>query len=148
MTLLTMMLEFTDLATKASTPEDYISLYQSGEPPSQWKVWVARYIGTSPENYVARHCGMQLTPIPDVRLESPKCDTQVTTFVIGQLCIHTFCSTVITGADGEEYQLIDFPQLWPASGHDLDWAAARTIGDSGVDQLISLLRRAISPFHG
>ncbi len=144
-TLVTMMVEFTDLATLATTPEDYAHLRETGNPPPHWKVWIARYSGHDPGSHVVRHLGLQLSDVPDVRVEPHKCDTQVTTFVIKHFCAHSFCSTVFTGAEGDDYALIDLPQIWPATGEALDWGRARQLTDRGVVSLASALLRVIPP---
>jgi hypothetical protein len=145
MTLVTMMVEFTDPPTLASMPSDYQHIYKLSEPPPRWKVWITRYDGGSPGSHVVCHFGMQLTELPDVRVEAHKCDTQVTTFVIGQLCCHTFCSTVLSGVEGDDYALIDIPQIWPSTGKPIDWSSARSLSDNGVILLAIALSRGIPP---
>jgi hypothetical protein len=138
-----MMAEFTHPASLAATPADYVALYESGNPPPSWKVWVAKYGGTSPGDHVVRHFGLQLSEFPDVRAEAHKCDTQVTTFVIGRLCAHSFSSTVISGAEGDDYGPIDVPQIWPSTAEALHWGCVRQLTDRGVVSLASALVRGI-----
>lgn len=145
LTLVTMMVEFTDLGTLASTPESYAYLYQIGEPPPGWKVWMAKYSGDAPGDHVVRHLGLQLTPFPDVSVKAYKCDTQVTTFVIERLCAHTFCSTQFSGTEGDDYVLIDLPQIWPPTGSAIDWASTRQLTDSGVVSLATAILGIIPP---
>lgn len=142
-TLVTMMVEFTDPPSLASPRTDYIRFYESGHPPDHWKVWLARHGGGSPGDHVVRHFGMQLSEFPDVRVEDHKCDTQVTTFVIGHLCAHSFCSSVISGVGDDDYALSDLPQIWPSTGEAMDWARVHQLTDRGVISLASALVRGI-----
>jgi hypothetical protein len=147
-TLVTMMVEFTDLATQATPPEDYAFLRETGNPPPRWKVWIAGYSGHDHGSHVVRHLGLQLSEFPDVRVEPHKCDTQVTTFVIGHLCAHSFSSTVIDGTDGFDYVPIDLPQIWPSAGETIEWGSARQLTDRGVVSLAGALLRVIPPASG
>ncbi len=144
-TLVTMMAEFAHLPTLSTEPQAYPLLRVNLEPPPGWGVWIARYNGTNLGQHVLRHYGLQLSPLPDVGVETHKCDTQCTTFVIGELCVHTFCSTIFSGAEGDRYELIDIPQIWPPTGEPLDWSTARSIADAGVVSLSTALLRLIPP---
>jgi len=83
--LITMRVEFIHLATQAATPVDRCWIKDRGEPPAMWKIWIARYVGSKPDEHWCRHYGLQLVSSPHERVHTPKCDTQVTTFVVGQL---------------------------------------------------------------
>jgi len=144
-TLVTMMAEFTHEPTLATPKDAYPALRLNQEPPAGWGVWVVRYNGTKRGSQVLRHYGVQLSPLPDVRVEAHKCDTQSTTFVIGELCLHTFCSTVFSGAEGDRYELVDIPQIWPPAGETIDWTTVRCLGDAGTVSLSTALLRLIPP---
>jgi hypothetical protein len=77
--------------------------------------------------------GLQLSESPNVLIESHKCDTQVTTFVIGQLCVHTFRSTILGASVPEDYTVNLIPQIWPLSDADINWPNVHEIDDRGME---------------
>jgi hypothetical protein len=141
--LLTIMSELTDPPTEAVKPDQRRWLRDKLEPPPGWVVYLARYTGTNWRNYICRHYGMQLEPSADHHGETHVCDTQASTFVIGQLCGHTLSSTVIPQAD-LGYAGGALFQVWPI-GPDSQWGDRPGIGDAGVEALSSAFFRAIPP---
>lgn len=86
-------------------------LMENPEPPSGWKIWIARYVG--PQRMDQRHTPMQLASSPDVVKGIERCNTQVTSLIVGQFYAHLFSSTVWKNFSG--YQGADLVQLWPLS---------------------------------
>lgn len=149
MTLITMRVEFSHMATKAATDDHRAWIRERLEPPPFWKVWIARYIGDSPGAHWCRHYGLQLVSAPDELRSDHVCDTQTTTLVMGQLCTHIFSSTTIPTFDGYTGQ--GLCRLWPLSGWDIDCRFLPTINDSAVLSLSEALAREIPPIpesHG
>ena len=148
--LVTMMAEFMDPNTISIPPSDYQFLCNNGQPPAEWKIWIARYVGNRHDRWVLLHYGMQLAEFPDVLVEPHKCDTQVTTFVIGQLCVHTFRSTILGVSGAFGYNVPNMPCIWPPSEDDIGWPDVRELSDVGVQSLSQRLIHLISPapFHG
>lgn len=144
-TLVTMMAEFSDPDTLAIPPADHRFMYDKGQPPPEWKIWIARYIGNQHHRWVLRHYGMQLADSPNVLVEPHKCDTQVTTFVIGQLCVHTFRSTVLGTPAGIDYEITDMPRIWPLTRTNLIWPCAKVLNDRGVAHLSKGIIDLIGP---
>ena len=63
---------------------------------------------------------MQLVSSPNEVVDARKCDTQVTTLVIGELCAHTFCSTTMPDFAG-----YDDARLCRISGLARGWRKSR-----------------------
>jgi len=85
----------------------------------------------------------RLVSSPDEGVGAPKCNTQTTTFVIGQFCAHVFSSTSIP--DFEGYTGANLCRIWPLTGWDVDCRALPTIRDRGVLSLSEALAREIPP---
>ena len=143
LSLVTMRVEFTHPPTQAATAIDRILLKERCEPPPNWQVWIARYVGDTPDEHWCRHYGLQLVSSPDEAVGPPKCDTQATTFVIGQLCAHVFSSTSMP--DFEGYTGATLCRIWPLTGWDVDCRILPTISDRGVLSLSEALAREIPP---
>jgi hypothetical protein len=141
--LITMRVEFSHLATLAATPQDHEWIRTALEPPPFWKIWIARYIGQNPGAHWCRHYGLQLVSSPEEQVASHKCDTQATTFVMGQLCAHIFSSTSIPDFSGYSGQ--GLCRLWPLAGWDIDCRYLPPISDAGVLSLSEALAREIPP---
>lgn len=140
--LLTIMSERTHPPTIAVPTEHRRWLRDKLEPPPGWKIFVARYVGTNWRQFICRHYGMQLLPSEDI--ESDVCDTQASTFVIGELCAHSFSSTVVAESDFGGYEGQAVIPIWP-TGPAVIWGAAPPLGDNGVVTLSSAFFRAIDP---
>ena len=64
------------------------------KPPDNWKIWIGRYQGNKGiwTHYVVPILGTKdIVDFEDNTLSPP--DTQATTFVIGQLCVHVLSSS-------------------------------------------------------
>jgi hypothetical protein len=141
--LITIRLEFTNPETQAATPSDREWLMEKLEPPPFWQIWIAEYTGRDPGEHWCRHSGLQLVSSPDEVMGSYKCDTQVTTLVIGKLCAHTFSSTTMPTFEG--YEGARLCRIWPLSGWDIDCRYLPTINDRSVLSLAEALAREIPP---
>ena len=144
-TLVTMMAEFMDPATMAIPRTDHQFMYENGRPPREWKMWIARYAGNRPDLWPMRQIGLQLLDSPDVLIETPKCDTKVATFVLGQLCVHTFRSTVLGNRVGTDYVITDMPRIWPLTRANIHWPCTKVLSDRGVLYLSECIIRMIGP---
>jgi hypothetical protein len=137
------MNELTHPPTMAVPPEHRRWLMDKVEPPPGWVVYLARYTGTNWRKYICRHYGMQLRPSPDGDVDTHVCDTQTSTFVIGQLCGHTLSSTVIPDAD-LGYKGESLIPIWPI-GPVATWGDRPGIPDQGVISLSFAFFEAIPP---
>jgi hypothetical protein len=143
--LITVRTEFAELNTISVSKEDRDWLREKMEPPPLWQIWIARYIGTEPENHWCRHFGMQLVPSPDVKLETPECNTQTTTLVLGQLCAHAFSSSVFPEFSGYKTPLC---RIWPLAGWDIFSSALPRVADDDIISLAEALARGMKPIPG
>jgi hypothetical protein len=139
--LITMRVEYTHMATQAATDQDRRWIRETLEPPPMWKVWIARYVGDAPGAHWCRHYGLQLVSSPDELVPHHVCDTQATTYVMGQLCAHVFGSTTIPTFEGYTGQGLCC--LWPLTGWDIDCRFLPAIKDKGVLSLSEALAREI-----
>jgi hypothetical protein len=122
-------------------PFDRRWIRETLEPPPMWKVWIARYVGDAPGAHWCRHYGLQLVSSPDELVPHHVCDTQATTYVMGQLCAHVFGSTTIPTFEGYTGQGLCC--LWPLTGWDIDCRFLPAIKDKGVLSLSEALAREI-----
>lgn len=142
--LCSIRVEFTNPETQAVPSEDRKWLMAKREPPPLWRIWIAKYNGDNAGEHWCRHSGLQLVS-PSDKIEGPhKCDTQVTTLVIGKLCAHMFCTTTLVEFEGYEARN-GLCRIWPLSGWDVDCRHLPPITDEGVISLAEALAREIPP---
>src|SRR5262249_10222680 len=91
--LITIRAEFSELSTLVVPTSDRTWLKDHLEAPALWQIWINRYTGSEPESHWCRHYGLRLQSSPDDQIGSSECNTQTTTLVLGQLCVHAFSST-------------------------------------------------------
>lgn len=117
--LITIRFEFTDPQMQAVPVEDRSALVATGHVPfDTWRIWIARYVGDNPEDHWCRHFGMQVVSSPQKPPRPHKCNTQVTTMVIGKLCMHVVSSSVMPVPDG--YIGISLASIWPPKPFCMD----------------------------
>jgi hypothetical protein len=144
--LMTMMVEFTDPATAALTVEDRNFLKIHHDPPQTFKMWIGRYIGKHPEQHWCRHTGMNMSLMPEASDDPYKCNTQVTTIVLGALCIHTYSSTVDPDFPG--YVGAPIEQIWPVREQTIPWPPLVGLGDDNIIMLAESLGAHTKPVPG
>jgi hypothetical protein len=130
LSLIVIRLEFTEILTQAIPPEDRTQLKETFLPPWHWRIWIARYPGENSEMHRCSHTGFQFVSIPTESPGPVKCNTQVTTLVIGQLYAHVFSSTVWRDFSG--YEGINFRQIWPPSQYDINPRLLPEISDADI----------------
>ncbi|MGY4428494.1 hypothetical protein ACVWWO_000971 [Bradyrhizobium sp. F1.13.1] len=132
--LITIRLEFTDVQMQGVPREDRFTLMLRGHPPFKtWRIWIAQYIGANPEDHWGRHFGLQMVSSPDDAPRPHKCNTQVTTMVIGKLCFHAVSSSVMGVPQG--YEGVDIHQIWPTSNFDIDSRSLPVLDEAQVIHL-------------
>jgi hypothetical protein len=141
--LITIRVEFADLATLAVPPEDRTWIKEHLLPPMSWRIWIARYDGSQSGQHWCRHHGMSIVSSPDESGGSYQCNTQVTTMVIGQLCAHLFSSTALPDFAG--YEGVRLTQIWPPSNFDIQTRLLANLSDDAVVSLSEALVREMSP---
>jgi hypothetical protein len=99
------------------------------EPPPNWQMWIARYVGDPlmDERFTPMH--LSKSAVAETGLEY--CNAQVTTVVIGHLCAN-LVSTPTKMVDG--YEGIDLFRIWPA-GDDIQFQNVPIIGETVVPWL-------------
>jgi hypothetical protein len=145
-TLMTMMVEFTSPATAALTSDDRRYLKDRLDPPPIFKMWIGRYSGTRPEQHWCRHVGMNMSLTPEGSGDPYRCNTQVTTIVIGALCIHTYSSTVDPNFPG--YAGAPLEQVWPVQEQSISWPPLIGLGDDRIVALAESLAAQTIPVSG
>jgi hypothetical protein len=114
--------------------EDRRHLMMMGNTPfNTWRIWIAQYDGEYPGDHWSRHFGMQVVSSPDHVLRPHKCNTQVTTMVIGKLCTHIVSSSVMPVPLG--YDGVALTSIWPAGPFDIDSSLLPSITETEVVHL-------------
>jgi hypothetical protein len=132
--LITIRLEFTDLEMQGVPVEDRRQLMFTGHPPfDSWRIWIAKFGGANPEDHWSRHFGMQVVSSPNEIFRPHKCNTQVTTMVIGELCVHLVSSSAMPVPRG--YSGVVLTSLWPPSNFDIDSRLIPFLDDADVVHL-------------
>jgi hypothetical protein len=116
--LIAIRVEFTEPQMQAVPAEDRRILMTTGNvPPHTWKIWIARYHDdVNPEDHWTGHLGMQVVSDPTHTFRPHKCNTQVTTMVMGKFLAHLVSSTVMALPGG--YSDVQLTRIWPTSGLD------------------------------
>jgi hypothetical protein len=140
--LINMRVEFTNIATQAASAEDRQWLMKTFEPRNNWKIWIAHYAGKNPETDWCRHYGLDLVDSPINDGQPPKCNTQVTTIVIGHLCAHLFSSDFLPL---EEYEQPALARIWPPTNFDINWGDVRYISVENIRVLAEVLPNSFPP---
>jgi hypothetical protein len=128
LSLMATRFEFTASA-RAVSQEDRNWLRLNHEPSHRWKIWIANYGGTQPEQHWARGYAMQLESAPTDEVGPDKCNAYIATLVIGQLCAHLFYSYV---TDFGGYEGIQLARIWPPRGFDLNSLSLPSLSDQEV----------------
>src|SRR5215207_4394777 len=139
--LITIRVEFTDPATLATPKEERDWLRLRGEPPPNWKIWLARYAGEEPHQHWCRHNGLEIVDSPETPEGgyTPKCNTQTTTLVFGELCAHVYSSSVWTDFRG--YEGVRLSRIWPPNQIAISWLHTGWLSDAAVLSLSESLAR-------
>jgi hypothetical protein len=124
---------------KAIPQSDRDWLMETPEPPANWKIWIARYVGN--ERMDQRHTPMQIASSPDVARGIEHCNTQVTSLIVGQFYAHLFSSTV--WRDFRGYDGVKLFQLWPLCQRTLNVQALPVIFETDVPWLHETIVRTI-----
>lgn len=142
--LITIRLEFTDRQMQGVPVHERTALMETGHPPfDTWRIWLARYGGESPGDHWSRHFGMQVVASPDQMFRPPKCNTQVTTMVIGGLCIHLISSSVMPIPRG--YEGVALARIWPPIPRDIDSGFFEILDDEEVVHLHESFAASLKP---
>lgn len=84
LSLIAMTHELLKVLTPAIPHTDREYLRANQEPPPRWRIWLARYPGRRWHDHVLRWNGLWLSASGNENIDRPKCNTQVTTLVIGR----------------------------------------------------------------
>jgi hypothetical protein len=149
--LMSVVAEFTDLPTLSIPKTNREELRSSLRAPAQsWGVWVARCQGTE-WTFRYRHHGFALVELPPGTVaphgplvpppfgRAPACNTQSSTFGLGELLIHTRSSTVLDLADPfPDDSRSTVMQIWPYP-RDSIWPPALALSDAHANELADAL---------
>jgi hypothetical protein len=132
--LITIRLEFSDQEMQGVPVAERRQLMATGHPPfDTWRIWIARFSGPNPEDHWSRHFGFQVVSSPDKIFRPHKCNTQVTTMVIGELCAHLVSSSAMPVPLG--YSGVELTSIWPPTYFDIDSRFIPFLGDAEVVHL-------------
>jgi hypothetical protein len=140
--LIATRLEFTGTASAVS-PQDRDWLRFNREPTTDWKIWIANYGGTQPEEHWSKNYAAQLVSAPTDKVGPEYCNAMVSTTVIGKLCAHMFYSPI---NDFRGYEGIALSQIWPPRRFDLDTNYLPSLSDQDVLWLHEAYARESEPF--
>jgi hypothetical protein len=116
--LITIRMEFTDPQMQGVPLNDRETLMKTGAVPlDTWKIWIARYDDLDTDDFWTGHLGMQVVSSPREIFRPHKCNTQVTTMVIGKLMAHVASSSVMSVPDG--YSGVELAKIWPVGKFDI-----------------------------
>jgi hypothetical protein len=139
--LISTRLEF--LSTlRAVEKKDHDWLRQHRMPSNDWRIWVARYAGTNPNDHFSKSYAAQLSSLPIDKVGPEYCNAQITTLVIGQLCAHSFYSPVMSLSG---YEGVELSQLWPPRATDIDTGFFTPLDDKTVLWLHEAFARDAPP---
>jgi hypothetical protein len=120
----------------AITEEERTFIWKYEKPPLHWKIWLGRYQGTDwrPARYSHHGFKLNFSPTIEDYLSRPKwenhaqCNSQSSTFVIGDLFIH-----VISSVHHELVSQItsNLQQLWPPT-QEIIWPPSIVVNDDQV----------------
>jgi hypothetical protein len=108
--------EYTDLPTQGISQYERSYIYEKKEPPPHWQIYIGQFFGKQ-DMPAYKHIGSRATydtqpRIPKfLALELP-CNTQMTTLMLGHICIHIRSTT-------DKY--INLPQISPVKDLALLW---------------------------
>jgi hypothetical protein len=129
--LITIRLEFADTEMQGVPVEDRSTLMNTGGPPfDTWRIWIAGYSGDHPEDHWSRHFGMQIVSSVDHVSRPHKCNAQITTLVLGKLCIHAVSSSAMPVPRG--YDGISLSEIWPPNHMTIDSRLLPPLNDAEV----------------
>lgn len=128
---------------------EYLRLYR--EPPPQWRIWIGRYIRGKWQGYWIHHSVPILDDedLPEAGSDYvPAPNTQITTFIVGQLFIHAFSSATsditnrwqFSGTRGLARNVL--AQIWPPEESFIVWPT-EDIMDVTADRIAAHIFRHI-----
>lgn len=141
--------EFTDKNTMGIPPSHRDELRKTGLPPNGWKIWIGPYEGKEGRRY--HHTSAKVVSHLVLGIVPPEVTTQISTFAVGSLCIHTFSSITPPIADLvetiEAEVVKPLVRIWPNTHSDIDWPTT-PLGDADVDRVSHWLMRIMAPQAG
>jgi hypothetical protein len=131
--LITCRVAFTSRKTLAIPGRDRTHLKTTLEPPLSWNIGLARYHGSKEGEHWCRHHGIHVRLSGNEPGGPYKCNTQLTTYVFGRLCVNVFSSTAWSNFRG--YRTFRFARIWPPHNLIIDWGDVSVIEDSQIEGL-------------
>jgi len=125
--LLTMTHELV-VEAPAIPESDRAYLMQNLEPPPHWRIYIFKYLGNQWHDHTINWQGLWISRDKDEVVTESKCNTQVSTFVVGQLGVHVFSSQVWTDFGGYEGD-IPLRQIWPIRQKRHVWGVVSPLTD-------------------
>jgi hypothetical protein len=130
--LINCRVEFTDRTLMAIPASDRDWLRTNFAPSPNWHIYIARYCGAYPGTHASYHWGMRMVPASAEYSPSNECNTQISTMVVGGLCVQLFSSTVMN-FPGYAGNLMC--RIWPPSQFYVDPWLAPGLSDDEVIRL-------------
>jgi hypothetical protein len=141
--LINIRMEFTNPEMQGVPAEDRKTLMTTGNVPLHtWKIWIARYHDdVDLEDHWTGQLGMQIVSDPAHNFRPHKCNTQVTTMVMGNFLAHLVSSTVYPVPAG--YSDVNLTRIWPTASFDIDSEYMETLNRSEATDLHESLARSL-----
>ena len=141
-----MTAEYTDPKSVALTfaQREYLRLHR--EPPKDFDVWAALYLGKKHKAMMNHHSGhFSISDPSGIKRPAPP-NTQFTTIGLGKLFLHV-SYIGITGARFKHHdeRISNFRQIWPPLDREISWPPPAALEDAQLIALEASLRRE---FHG
>ena len=152
----TMTAEQIDERKMTVSQEDREYLMQHGEAPGHWRIWLADYrCERRKSRYDFRCAPLYLAGeiVPDQPYAGPATpNTQASTFVLGRLLVHTFCSTAIRSqvARWRFRSPVCAPamqQIWRVRTPRIQWPPTVTLDDRGAEHVAEAFYKQVR-HHG
>ena len=152
-TMFVMVYEWADEETLASTQDERTYFKSNRTPPNHWMIWMGRYTGK--KQIPCKHTGMRVQDM-GLPLSSPnadgffECNTQINTFVVGEVLFHSFSTTasVVTPDLDRTYDAdLSIHRIWPIQ-ELLVSSSVRSLDYDGAYRVMFTLRNALIETFG
>ena len=115
-TMFTMTYEHADMKTLATPQCERTFLMESGQPPSNWKVWIGEY-SNGVWSDTCQHKGASFNPSQSSPADLTPMNLQSTVFTFGKLLLNTFSTHADLNFKAAEYGFrLGLQTIWPING--------------------------------
>lgn len=133
--LFSIVAEYTDILTMGISHADRYDLMKTGLPPTTWRIGIARYHGSEwRQRY--RHHGLQGISTKGAVPPNSQFNTQISTFVIGALLLHTASSSLSSVTlEFDRINDVGLVNIWPPRTDAFTWQSRQLISDTDCNRI-------------